>query len=89
MSLEALALAFFDRGLHLANAPYHRVDLAHLALEQARSLFAAALGFGPWPRIAPQPGDHRFISPAWERQPYALIEQGFQLTEAWWQSATA
>ena len=83
-----LALAFFDWGMHLANAPYHRVDLAHLALQQARSLFAAALGIRPAPCIEPQAGDHRFTSPAWQRQPFALWEQGFLLTEAWWQAAT-
>ena len=88
LSLEALALAFFDWGMHLANAPYHRVDLAHLALHQARCLFAAALGIGSTPCIAPQDGDHRFTSPAWQRQPFALMEQAFLLTEAWWQAAT-
>jgi polyhydroxyalkanoate synthase len=88
LSLEALALAFFDWGMHLANAPYHRVDLAHLALHQARQLFGAALGIGPSPCIAPQAGDHRFTSPAWQRQPFALMEQAFLLTEAWWQAAT-
>ena len=51
-------------------------------------LFAAALGIGPTPCIAPQAGDHRFTNPAWQRQPFALLEQGFLLTEAWWQAAT-
>ena len=54
LSLEALALAFFDWGMHLANAPYRRVDLAHLALDQARDLFSAALGIRPAPCIEPQ-----------------------------------
>ena len=88
LSLEALALAFFDWGMHLANAPYRRVDLAHLALDQARDLFSAALGIRPAPCIEPQAGDHRFTDPAWQRQPFALWEQGFLLHEAWWQAAT-
>jgi len=88
LSLEALALAFFDWGMHLANAPYHRIDLARLAWQQARRLFATALGIAPAPCIAPQPNDHRFASPAWQSQPFALIEQAFLLTEAWWQAAT-
>ena len=88
LSPEAIALAFLDWGMHLANAPYHRVDLARLALEQARSLLAAVLGFAPAPCIEPQPGDHRFASPAWQQQPFAAIEQAFLLTEAWWQAAT-
>jgi len=87
LSLEARALAFFDWGMHLANAPYRRIDLAHLALEQAHCLFSAALGVGPAPCVAPQQNDHRFTSPAWQRQPFALVEQGFLLTEAWWQAA--
>jgi polyhydroxyalkanoate synthase subunit PhaC len=88
LSLDALALAFFDWGMHLANAPFHRADLAHLALSQARSLFAVSLGLAPAPGIAPLPGDHRFVDPAWRRQPFALIEQAFLFHEAWWQAAT-
>jgi poly[(R)-3-hydroxyalkanoate] polymerase subunit PhaC len=88
LSLEALALAFFDWGMHLANAPYHRMDLAHLALEQTKRLVAAALGVAPSPCIAPQAGDHRFTSPAWQRQPFDLLKQAFLLQEAWWQAAT-
>jgi polyhydroxyalkanoate synthase len=83
-----LALAFLDWGLHLANAPYHRVDLAHLAWNQARRLFAAALGIGPSPCIEPSPNDHRFTADAWRTQPFALVEQAFLLQEAWWQAAT-
>ena len=52
------------------------------------SLFAAALGIGQSPCIEPQADDHRFTNPAWQRQPFALMEQGFLLTEAWWQAAT-
>jgi len=88
LSLEALALAFYDWGMHLANAPYHRVDLARLAWQQARSLFASTLGIAAAPCMTAQPNDHRFTSPAWESQPFALIEQSFLLTEAWWQTAT-
>ncbi|HTW73101.1 MAG TPA: alpha/beta fold hydrolase [Acetobacteraceae bacterium] len=88
LSLEALALAFYDWGMHLANAPYRRVDLARLAWQQARSLFASALGIAPAPCMTPQPNDHRFTSPAWQSQPFTLIEQAFLLTEAWWQTAT-
>ena len=88
VSLEALALAFFDWGMHLANAPYHRIDLAQLALYQARRLLTATLGIESAPCIVPQPNDHRFTSPAWQRQPFATMEQAFLLTEAWWQAAT-
>ncbi len=89
LSSIGLALSFLDWGLHLANAPYHRVDLAHLAWQQARALFGAALGIEPGPCITPGPGDHRFDSPAWRTQPFALIQQGFLLQEAWWQAATS
>lgn len=88
VSPEAMALAFFDWGMHLANAPYRRVDLAQLALTQARALCAAALGTGPAPCISPQPTDRRFVDPAWQLQPFSLIEQAFLLQEAWWQAAT-
>ncbi|MDR3536165.1 MAG: alpha/beta fold hydrolase [Acetobacteraceae bacterium] len=88
-SVLAVALAFLDWGLHLANAPYHRVDLAHLAMDHARRLFAGALGIGPSPCIEPAPTDRRFVGSAWQRQPFALMEQAFLLQEAWWQAATA
>ncbi|MBN8926604.1 MAG: poly-beta-hydroxybutyrate polymerase [Rhodospirillales bacterium 69-11] len=88
LSGSALALAFLDWALHLANAPYHQVDLARLAVDHARRWWWAALGLGPSPCIEPARSDHRFASPAWQRQPFALIEQGFLLQQAWWQAAT-
>src|ERR1019366_10092424 len=87
LSVLALALAFLDWGLHLANAPYRRVDLAHLAWEQARRLFSAALGIGPSPCTEPSPNDHRFAADAWRAQPFALFQQAFLLQEEWWQAA--
>jgi polyhydroxyalkanoate synthase len=88
ISLEALALAFFDWRMHLANAPYRRADLALLALRQAHALWSAVLGFGPAPCITPPASDHRFTSPSWQQQPFSWVEQGFLLQEAWWQAAT-
>ena len=88
LSVLGLALAFQDWGLHLANAPYRRVDLAHLAWQQARRLFGAALGIGPSPAIEPSANDHRFAADAWRSQPFALFKQAFLLQEEWWQAAT-
>jgi polyhydroxyalkanoate synthase len=82
----ALGLAFLDWGVHLANAPFLRAQLAEAALEKAARLGDAIKGETV---IAPQPGDHRFQDPAWSRPPYSLYAQAFLLAEEWWGEAAA
>ena len=85
LSPAAFWLAFADWGLHLANAPGRRTDLAGLALQQwGRWIDAWAGG----EVIATPPGDHRFTAPRWQQPPFAAVKQGFLLTEEWWAKAT-
>jgi polyhydroxyalkanoate synthase len=85
LSPAALWLAFADWGLHLANAPFRRVDLATDALHQYGRWLDAVLGQR---MIEPSPGDHRFASPAWQLPPFSVAQQGFLLAEEWWDRAS-
>jgi len=85
LSPVVLSLAALDWAVHLANAPYRRLHLARLWVEQWRRLMAAAAGE---PAITPSPGDHRFSAPAWRQFPYDLLHQAFLLTDEWWGRAT-
>ncbi|CAB3751135.1 PHA/PHB synthase family protein [Paraburkholderia solisilvae] len=92
LSPAALTLALADWLIHLAAAPGKRMELAALALEQARALLA----YG-WPSYAlpgatpPEPvssDDRRFTSPSWQNEPFRLWQYAFQLNEQWWNAAT-
>jgi len=81
LSPISLLLAFLDWGLHLANAPKRRLDLARQAVDQLGRL-------GDRERwTAPAPGDRRFDDPAWASPPFDLLAQGFLLAEEWWKAA--
>ncbi len=82
----ALGLAFFDWGVHLANAPFQRAQLAEAAVEKAVRFGDAIKGERA---IAPPPGDHRFQDPAWSQAPFSLYAQAFLLAEEWWAEAAA
>ena len=86
LSPVALGLAFFDWGVHWANAPFRRAELAASALDKARRFGDAMIGRTA---IEPPPGDHRFEDPAWSRPPFNLYAQAFLLTEEWWAEAAA
>ena len=62
LSPIAQGLAYFDWGVHLANAPFRRAQLAASAVEKAARFGAAIIGETA---IAPPLGDHRFQDPAW------------------------
>lgn len=78
-------LAFMDWGMHLANAPFRRIDLFRSAVRQWSRLAAAA---GGDTAIMPSPTDHRFADPAWRDPPFSLYAQAFLLAEEWWAQAT-
>ena len=92
LSPAALALAFADWGMHLANAPGKRGNLIEKALRKQMRFFLYLLRTGgdekAAPIIQPLPQDRRFADPAWRRQPYATIYQSFLLTQQWWHNAT-
>ncbi|NIA69131.1 alpha/beta fold hydrolase [Pelagibius litoralis] len=92
ISPAALGLAFADWWMHLAMAPAKQAELSQLAWSHATRLALntarSAGGLAAPPCIRPQHRDKRFDDPAWRRQPFNTIAQGFLLTQQWWQEAT-
>src|ERR1700739_3196923 len=83
-SPSTISLAFRDWTAHAMNAPFQMTDLGRTALVQWQRLTQAAIGGTK--AIAPQPGDHRFAHPAWQKPPYDLLTQAVLLGEEWWDS---
>ena len=95
LSPESMGSAWLDWAAHLATSPGKRLDLLHLASEQANQLamyLAQTWGMGPaGPRapVEPPAQDRRFADPAWQRWPFNLLHQSFLLQQQWWEAATA
>ncbi|RPH66325.1 MAG: alpha/beta fold hydrolase [Myxococcaceae bacterium] len=81
LSLASLWLAFADWSIHLANAPFKRLELAQAATRQCQRLLDALRGAQV---IRPTANDHRFDDPAWREFPFSVIHQAFLLAEEWW-----
>ena len=83
LSPAAMTLAMIDWGMHLANAPGRRFELAQDATRR----------WGQWlsghADVEPQPGDRRFRDERWAQPPFNAIMQGFLLAEGWWREATS
>ncbi|MDC7785422.1 alpha/beta fold hydrolase [Rhodoplanes sp. TEM] len=92
LSPAALALAFFDWGLHLAAAPGKCMELAFTAGQRAArygaQLAASSIGRDPPPRIAAPAGDTRFAADAWKAEPYSLWAQWFLMQQQFWHDLT-
>jgi polyhydroxyalkanoate synthase len=85
LSPVAVGLALLDWGVHLANAPFRRVQLAGDAAHATAQIAAAASGETV---ISPKPDDHRFQDPDWRKEPFHFFMQAFLLCEQWWAEAT-
>ncbi|MGE4482054.1 PHA/PHB synthase family protein [Acidocella sp.] len=87
MSMTALALAWTDWALHMADQPGRQMQLARQAVSDWTSLTRQALGleFSP---LEPEPQDHRFRDQGWQHGPAALAAQSFLRTERFWDQAT-
>jgi polyhydroxyalkanoate synthase subunit PhaC len=92
LSPPALALAWADWWLHLANAPGKQAGLVEKAAHKAVRFWLYAMrGAGSaeaQPCIEPLPQDHRFAAPEWRQPPFNLIYQSFLLAQQWWHNAT-
>ncbi|RPI42437.1 MAG: poly-beta-hydroxybutyrate polymerase, partial [Betaproteobacteria bacterium] len=88
LSPAALALAFYDWGIHLAAAPGKQMELGWKAGRKVARLGAHLLPASAVPEAAaciePLPGDDRFRAPSWRRQPFCLLSQAFLLQQQWW-----
>ncbi len=91
ISPVALALAWMDWSLHLAQSPGKWARLCDKALRKAGRFgdYAARAAAGPAaPCIQPLPQDRRFDGAAWQRWPFNVIQQGFLLNQQWWHNVT-
>ncbi|KQY16233.1 poly-beta-hydroxybutyrate polymerase [Massilia sp. Root133] len=91
ISPAALALAWMDWSLHLAQSPGKWARLCDKALRKAGRFgdYAARAAAGPAaPCIQPLPQDHRFDGAAWQQWPFNVIQQGFLLNQQWWHNVT-
>ncbi|MEO1091581.1 MAG: alpha/beta fold hydrolase [Pseudomonadota bacterium] len=90
LSPPAVAAAWGDWLVHLANAPGKRASLCDLALTDGvrLGLFARSLGSEEGPAPFVDMIDGRFSGEAWQRWPFQLWAQGFLAAERWWDAAT-
>ena len=91
ISPAALALAWMDWSLHLAQSPGKWARLCDKALRKAGRFgdYAARAAAGPAaPCIQPLPQDRRFDGAAWQQWPFNVIQQGFLLNQQWWHNVT-
>ncbi len=87
VSPHAEAAAWFDWLSHFSRAPGRQLELLALgAILGAR--LAASVGGNPVAPLHPEPTDHRFENPAWQRVPFLWWQQAFLAHEEWWRSAT-
>jgi len=88
----ALSLAGFDWWSHLISSPAKMQILHQSLLEKTLQInnyaMQAALVNATAP-VTPSPADHRFVSDGWRNFPFNLLEQGFLLTQNWWDEATS
>ncbi len=88
--------AFYDWGVHLYMAPGKQTELAKESLKNfflrstyiSRCIKTSGKNERPKPVITPNPRDHRFDDPEWEKWPYNFYVQNFLLAEDWWDKAT-
>jgi polyhydroxyalkanoate synthase subunit PhaC len=91
ISPAALALAWTDWTLHLAESPGKWARLCEKALRKAGRFGddAAPPPAGESaPCIDPLPQDRRFGDYAWQQWPFNVIHQGFLLNQQWWHNVT-
>ena len=91
ISPAALALAWTDWTLHLAESPGKWARLCEKALRKAGRFgnYAACAAAGECaPCIDPLPQDRRFGDYAWQQWPFNVIHQGFLLNQQWWHNVT-
>jgi polyhydroxyalkanoate synthase len=92
LSPAALALALFDWSIHLAAAPGKQMELIDKAARKTSRLLAymalASARPDTPPCIEPLPGDYRFRTEGWQKQPFNSWAQAFLLSQQWWHNVT-
>jgi polyhydroxyalkanoate synthase len=85
-SLIEAGLVYLDWIAHLSISPGKQLDIAKSALEDSQRAIAQVLH--PGLADAELQHDHRFESPAWQRWPFNVYAQAFQVMERTWEHAT-
>lgn len=98
LSPQSLTLAWLDWASHLAASPGKLAELTQLAIEQADTLnryahqsLSATVRHAVDNRLPLPPApmqDRRFRDPLWQEFPYSVMQQGFLMSEKWWDAAT-
>ena len=93
LSPTAVAEAYFDWLINLANAPGKQLQLAEKSVRKSARLahyitHCALRPKGAPPCIEPLPQDGRFRGEAWQTFPFNVIYQSFLLQQQWWHVAT-
>jgi polyhydroxyalkanoate synthase subunit PhaC len=93
LSPAALAQAYFDWAIHLANAPGKRMQLVDKGFRKAMRFSSWAIRCGLQDGkaaacIEPLPQDRRFAEDDWHHWPFNFIQQSFLLNQQWWHNAT-
>lgn len=87
VSPAAVALAFADWAVHLANAPGRQAELVDAALRGAAECFmysaAAASDRDHCRRVEPPPNDRRFTREEWQHFPFDVYAQSFLFLQQW------
>ncbi len=91
LSPLALSQAYADWIQHLLLSPDKQLELLQRSAEKWQRFLLygsrASTDQDCLACIEPQPKDNRFGDPAWQRWPFNLLQQGFLLTQQWWQDA--
>ena len=88
----ALSLAWFDWWSHLISSPAKMQILQQSLIAKTLQINNYAMQASSGNANAPvtqSPDDHRFVSDGWRNFPFNVLEQGFLLTQNWWDEATS
>ena len=92
LSPAALALAFFDWAIHLANDPGKRIELAEAFLRKSFKCVQYSVESTANPECElceiPDSNDRRWDSEEWQKWPFKMYYQCFLLAQRWWNRAT-
>ncbi|WP_368744588.1 PHA/PHB synthase family protein [Desertibaculum subflavum] len=92
ISPAALTQAYTDWAQHLLFSPDKQGELVEKAARKWVRFLDYCLHACTDPAcdacIEPLTHDQRFVGPAWRKQPFAAIYQGFLLSQQWWHNAT-
>ncbi len=92
ISPHSVTEAWSDWAMHLARSPGRQLELMERAQDNSvkmmRYTTETLTGKDAEHPFTPNPHDHRFQDPAWNKVPFNLWQQGFLAVQDWWAHAT-